>query len=365
VYCEHPGFTKSQLKRFVKAIERQGACFAHELSDIKGYKGSESVCTIPLNTNARIHTPPRNYGALERQIMDEKCREMRDAGIIVQVPSGKGVRYASAPTMPMKKDADGKWTDRRFCIDFRALNEATLTEPYGLHTAEHLFSKIQGSKFFSKIDLRSGFHQMPVAAADQPKTAFWWGNQLWMFVRMPFGLKNASSIFQRIMDAEIINAQLSHCACSFIDDILIHSATAEQHIQDVERVLAMLASVGLYAHPAKSVFGAEAVEYLGHLVSAQGRSPLEAKVVAIQALPEPTSKAELQHVLGIINYYRCYIPSFAAIANPIHKLLRKGVQWDWSAACSDAFQQLKQALTTPGLVLRHADPARRFYLHTD
>lgn len=136
------------------------------------------------------------------------------------------------------------------------------------------------------------------------------------------------------------------------------------HVEHVKKVLDCLHKVGLRVHPEKSVFGASQVEYLGHMVSADGISPTKAKVAATQALPSPRNLSELRCIMGILNY-RLYIPGFSETAAPIYELLRANVTWEWTTERDAAYQKLKQALANPKLVLRPADPDRQFVLHTD
>lgn len=153
---------------------------------------------------------------LEKDIINEKCTELFEAGLIEPCTD---TTYAANPTIAAKKDASGAWTDKRFCIDYRSINEATTLDRYQMHDPQELFDQLGASTFFSKIDLRAGFHQMPIAESDRSKTAFHWNGQLWQYARMPFGLKNAPSYFQRVVDFELAKAGLSNATVSFIDDI--------------------------------------------------------------------------------------------------------------------------------------------------
>ena len=167
------------------------------------------------------------------------------------------------------------------------------------------------------------------------------------------------------METELENAGLTHCTQVFVDDVLIHSKTMEEHIQHVAAVLDALYKVGLRLHPAKSVFVTDRVEYLGHLVTPAGLEPLAAIVAAMAQLPVPKNKDELRSALGLLNYYRCYIPSASTIAQPLNALLRKDVAFEWGPDQQTAFEALKVELCTPGKVLRQARDDRPFILHTD
>jgi hypothetical protein len=294
--------------------------------------------------------------------MDEHCAELRDSGIIEPAPTSE---YVSAPVMPAKKDENGEWTQRRFCIDMRQINQRTKPDHYGLHRVDELFNVIGDATCFSTCDLRAGFHQIPVDDASRDYTAFWWKNQVWRWRRMPFGLKNASAKFQQVMDAEIARAGLSHCAVAFIDDVLIFSANADEHIEHVRLVLQMLHKVGLRIHPGKSIFGSDTVAYLGHYVNAWGCKPLEAKVSGALAIPTPTNIDSLRSAIGYLSYYRCYVPNFSTIAAPLTRLFKKDVRWEWGEEHDLAFKALKTAMCTEGLALRRYDPSRPLILHTD
>lgn len=202
--------------------------------------------------------------------------------------------------------------------------------------------------------MRQGFLQIKIKKEDQPKTAYWLNNSLMMYTRMPYGLKNAPAFFQRVMDHEIAHAGLNHCAVAFIDDLLIYSETPEEHVKHVAAVLDMLHECGLRAHPGKSIFGAESIEYLGHNLSRYGMTPHEAKVAAIKSLPAPTNVSELRTQLGMLSYYRCYVPNFSAIAAPLNMLLQKNFKWQWGEEQQVAHNALKEQLVTEGLVLRIA-----------
>ena len=197
------------------------------------------------------------------------------------------------------------------------------------------------------------------------KTTFWWGNRTYCYTRLCFGLTNATAHFQRVMDYEIAMAHLQDNVCCFVDDILVHSRTHKEHVAHVRQALQMLHGCGLRAHPDKSVFGAASVEFLGHVVSPYGLSPHAAKVAAIRELPSPANVSDLRSVLGFCNYYRCYVPNYSAIVQPMNRLLSKDAAWSWSPECVQAFQDLKEELCREGRALRRADPALPYILYTD
>ncbi|KAJ9523780.1 hypothetical protein QJQ45_019973, partial [Haematococcus lacustris] len=321
--AQHAALSQQQAHRMAALVAAHPGAFAHSLSDLTGYKGPRGAFRIELSTTDPIITKPRRYSDLELQVTDKKVQELEEAGIIQPVTGP--CDYASAPTLPMKKDAQGQWTDTRFCIDFRRLNDATKSDRYGLPLPEEMFARVGSARWFSKLDMRSGFLQIPVHPDDQLKTAFWARNRLYCYTRMPFGLKNASAEYQRVMDAAITSASLSHCCMAFIDDVLVYSDSFEAHCEHVQALLQMLQTIGMFAHPEKTILAADRVEYLGHDVSVHGLTPTQAKCQALRDMPAPTDVSSLRTAMGVFNYYRCYIPDFSIIAAPITSLTRKGV----------------------------------------
>jgi len=338
--------------------------FAYSLKELPGYNGPP-ISIQMVDPDKPIQARQRQYSKLESDIRDSKCQELQEVGFISEIPTTNP--WSSNPTMPAKKDADGNWTDHRFCINYIRVNDGTVTDNYSPPLPEDLFQAVQGCKVFSKLDERSGFHQLPLDEASKNVTAFWWGRRLFRYERLPFGLKNSTAYFQRVMDQVLREAGLDHCARAFVDDVLIFSQDKETHLQHVQQVLEALYKVGLRVHPGKCVFATDRVEYLGHMVTPDGLEPLAAKVEAMAALPVPTSVEQLRSYMGLLNYYRCYVPDFSAIAQPLNQLLQKGrdVQGEWGDQQDLAFAELKRVLCTPGLVLRRPDPSRQFILHTD
>jgi hypothetical protein len=175
----HPAMPVGVFERLQQVVRsRKHSCFAFSNADLPGYCGPEGPFTLELTTDEPVFVKPRFHSVAEREVQDAKCQELLAAGIIV---GSNPTIYAACPTMPAKKDALGNWTDRRFCIDFRGLNWVTVVDRYALPLPEEIFQRVGNAKFFSKIDMRAGFHQIPISEADQYKTGFWWGNQTYHF----------------------------------------------------------------------------------------------------------------------------------------------------------------------------------------
>jgi hypothetical protein len=352
---------QEDLKAMV--LEAQGGqCI--QFGDLPGYCGDMPKFGMPLSHDRPIWCPARKLSVLEKEVQDEKCGELRDHGIISPSTSTK---YASGVVIAAKKDAvTGEWTDKRFCVDMRAQNLACAdTDRYQLPLIDELFDRIGDASVFSHCDLRSGFYQLEIAEEHRPHSSFWWNGQLWMFNRVVMGAKNAPAYFQRVVDYELAKAGCSSFAVAFVDDVLIFSKTPEEHVKHVGQVLAALQNAGLRIHPSKSVFGTGVCEFLGHDVSKYGISPTKAKVAAIEALRPPRNVGELRSLLGLMSYYRSYLPNFSAISQPLNALLKKGSTRQWTPACQAAFEALKAGLTMEGNCLRRVRPDKPLVLYTD
>lgn len=363
LYGNHPLATPEQMASLKRMLVEEKQAFAYTLSDMPGYCGDLSPASIKLTTDKPIWSPPRNYSPAEQEFGDKYVADLLEAGIVREVPTDN--RYASAVTLPAKKGPDGRFTDKRFAVDLRRINQHSVTDRYRMPLPEELFRRMSGAAFMTKIDCRAGFFNIPLDEQTQPYTAFWWGRKLFAFTRVPFGHVNSTAIFQRIMDYELQAAGLTHCAVVFVDDLCVYSHTMDQHLQDVRAALQMFRRNGLRAHPGKTLLASDTIPYLGHMVSADSVRPEQAKVAAMQQLPTPTNQDMVRRVLGVLGFYRCYIPDYSIIAAPLNALLRKTVPFQWGPEHDQAFQQLKQALITPGLALRHPRPDLSFHLYTD
>ncbi|GJP84908.1 hypothetical protein CLOP_g14952, partial [Closterium sp. NIES-67] len=243
----------------------------------------------------------------------------------------------------------------RMCIDYRALNRVTIKSRYPIPRADELIDQLRGAKFFSKIDLRGGYHHIRVNEADCYKTAFRTRYGSYEYTVMPFGLTNAPSTFQLTMN-EIFRPLLDKCVIVYLDDILIYSTTREAHLRDLEAVFALLQQHRLITKVS--------LEFLGHVISIDGVKIDPKKIATIQDWKPPANLRERQSFLGFVNYVRRFIPNMTEVTSPLTDLLKKDTFYEWGGEQQAAFDQLKLFLTTP-LALHIADPHRPFELITD
>jgi hypothetical protein len=210
------------------------------------------------------------------------------------------VRRSTSPwssPLHMVQKADGSW---RPCGDFRRLNLVTQVDTYPLPNMLDFSSNVAGCAWFSKIDLRKGYYQIPMHAADVPKTAVATPFGLYEFTRMPFGLRNAGSTFQRLMDRVLNGLPFAFC---YLDDIIAASPTRDLHVQHLRQLFQRLHQAGLVANTAKCTLAVRSIDFLGHRVTAGGVQPLPDHVAAIEEFPPPTTVRQLQAFLGIVNFY--------------------------------------------------------------
>ncbi|WVZ52111.1 hypothetical protein U9M48_003201 [Paspalum notatum var. saurae] len=258
-----------------------------------------------------------------------------------------------------KKDTDVK----RMCVDYRALNKVTIKNKYPLPRIDDLYDQLQGACIFSKIDLRSGYHQLKIRPSDIPKTAFATKYGLYEYTVMSFGLTNTSAYFMQLMNSVFMD-YLDKFVVVFIDDILIYSKTESEHEEHLRLVLQRLREHKLYAKFSKCEFWIDKVRFLGHVVSKGGIAVDPSNVSTITNWKVPKIPKEVRGFLGLAGYYRRFIENFSRIAKPMTSLLEKDAEFRWTSAQQAAFDELKKRLTTAP-VLTLPDQQKKFIVYCD
>lgn len=329
--------------------------FEHVLS----FAGQLGECTtvaheINTGTSHPVTSGPRRQSPAIRAQAQKQITEWLACGAIR--PSNSP--WSSQIVMVQKKDKT-----LRLCIDYRPLNKITIKDAYPLPTLDEILTALDGSMYYSSLDLNQGYLQIRMAEKDIPKTAFAVAGGLYEFTRMPFGLTNAPATFQRCMDNILNDLKYTSCLV-YLDDIIIFGKTLEEHNHHLGEVLGRIAEAGMTIKPSKCAFAVLKLRFLGHVISSEGLEMDPEKVQAIKSLPVPTCVRDIQSFIGMASYYRRFIQNFARIAEPLTRLTKKAVPFEWSTDQQQAYSMLKEALMKQP-VLCHYNPGLQLELRTD
>ena len=332
-----------------------------ENEDLFAAKGEPLGCHPGISIRIETEGPPikrRPYRIplTKKAALDKKIDELLAEGVIV--PSSSP--WASPVVLVEKKDpSEGP----RFCIDFTALNKVTKRDAFPIPLIRDIFDQLHGATIFSTMDLKSGFHQLPLHPDDREKTAFVSHRGLHEWTRLPMGLCNASQKFQRAMEV-VLKGLIGPIALLYIDDVVVFSRNEAEHVDHLRQVFQRLRQYNLRLNPAKCVFGLREVKLLGYLVSEKGLRADPDKVAAIARMQPPQDLPQIRSFLGMAGYYRTCIPDFAKVAEPLVALTRKHARFIWTQEHHRAFETLKQALTSD-TVMAHPRCDQEYKLYTD
>ncbi|UYV71977.1 K02A2.6-like, partial [Cordylochernes scorpioides] len=312
-------------------LKENQALFVETTEPIKGFTFSVNMCDVnPIFHKAR----PVPFAI--RPAVTEALDKMVAKGYLCEVASSK---WATPVVVVPKKNKE-----IRICCDFKVtLNKYLDTAAYPLPTQQDLFSTLAKGKYFSKLDLRNAYLQLEVDPGTRPLLTINTHKGLFRFKRMPFGLANAPSYFQSVMDRVL--SGIGGVIC-YIDDVLIATASIEEHLALLKTIFARLAKYNIKLKKEKCLFLQKEIEYLGHLVTGEGIRPLDHKVQAIQKAKTPTNISELRSFLGLVNFYGKFIPNLPELLKPLHELLHKKRPWVWTKECGEAIDKCKNSITS-------------------
>jgi hypothetical protein len=302
-----------------------------------------------LPNRAPYRTNPDETKEIQRQV-----QALLDKGYIRE-----SLSPCSVPVLLVPKK-DGSW---RMCVDCRAINNITIRYRYPIPCLDDMLDELSGAIIFTKIDLRSGYHQIRMKLGDEWKTAFKTKFGLYEWLVMPFGLTNAPSTFMRLMN-EVLRPFIGLFVVVYFDDILIYSKSMEEHLEHLRAVFDTLRAANLFGNMEKCIFCTQRVSFLGYVVTPQGIEVDSSKIDAIREWPTPSTVTQIRSFLGLAGFYRRFVRDFSSIAAPLHELTKKGVPFIWSDSQEVAFNTLKDKLTHAPL-LQLPDFGKIFELECD
>ena len=337
-------------------LEQVFAKYQDILTTKPGCFSEDLYLEIPLTTDVPVKRKMYDIPFTSKEIVEREIKTMLELGVIERSSSPY-----SAPVVLVKKK-DGSC---RFCIDYRFLNRVTVTDAEPIPDIEALFAALSKAEYFTRLDLAKGYWQIPILPEDRPKTAFATHCGLFQWIRMPFGLVSAPAVFARMMRRLCLE---NMSALNFFDDVLTHSRDWRSHLHHVEAVLRCLKEKGLTARPSKIEAGCKSLEFLGHVVGQGKMRPEPGKVKKIMQIPTPTTKKQVRSLMGLLNFYRRYVPNFSTLSAPLSDLTkdgpRKSRSIDWTPSCADALRRIQEILSSgPVLLLPRLDEP--FVLRTD
>ena len=318
--------------------------------------GLTDITTHAIDTgdSKPIRQSLRRYPPAHVEAISQHVDNMLEQGVIQPAQSP----WASNIVLVRKKDGSF-----RCCLDYRQLNSVTKKDAYPLPRIDACLDAMANAQWFSTFDLRSSYHQVKVNPTDSDKTAFICPRGMYKFRTMPFGLCNAGATFQRLMDIVMAGLHMDICLV-YLDDIILYSRTAEEHLERLVTMLARLRGAGLKLKPEKCALFQKEVSFLGHMITSEGIGTDPEKIRAVADWPTPSCTKEVRAFVGLASYYRRFVKDFATLAAPLNNLMKKGKSFQWTGDVQRSFDALKRALTSPP-ILAMPNNDDEFTLDTD
>jgi hypothetical protein len=347
-----PELTQEERDKVAGFLKKHSDCFVGP----DGQLGRTNLIRHHIDTgdSPPIKIPPRRQGPVKEELAKEEVKKQYEAKVLHSSSSPW-----SSPILLVKKK-DGS---TRFCVDYRQVNACTIKDAYPLPRIDDSLESLAGAKWFSTLDLASGYWQVEMDDESRPKTAIATKQGLFEYSVMPFGLCNAPATFQRLMELVLRGLQWEICLI-YIDDVIVFGADVDSTLHNLKRVFTRLRSANLKLKVSKCKLFCRSVDFLGHVVGREGIHTDPTKVQRVKEWPTPVSLNDVNSFIGLAAYYQRFIPHFSTKAEPLVNLRRKDVNWHWNTDCERAFQQLKDALCEAPIL---AYPMRHdlFILDTD
>jgi hypothetical protein len=343
-----PSRTYENVKHTSSFLDKEHVTLKAKYSNLFSGKISTSNNALPtfdieLEDGATFKSmPPRKLSPVMRELVVKKVQELESLGIVKKSTS----KFASPIVMVRDGHKAGGY---RMCQDYRMLNKATKDLQYPLQNMKSVLLRLSGKKYFAMLDMTKSFHQMPVNSKHHYLTAFTTPDGLYEYVTMPFGLKNASRHFQKVI-TEVLSDLLGICCEVFIDDIVIYGETETEYLRNLNNVLKRLSEYHLVLNEEKCQFGLSQIEYLGHVVNEKGMALADSRRAALRSMSEPTNTKQLRSFMGFANYFRQFVENYAILAKPLTKLCSNSVSFEWGNEQREAFNTIKHSAASSNLL---------------
>ena len=347
----------------------------HEFKDIfsvdSGDIGKTPLVEMEIDTgdSPPITQKPYTLPLKHAEWVQKELEILEKAGVIVRSVSP----WASPIVVVPKRTAPGEPPKRRLCVDYQAINSLLppvkkasskakgITTLVSIPKIDEIYARLKDSKIYSTFHLRSGYYHMVLSEESRPKSAFVSAYGKWEFKRCPFGLAQAPTYFQRLVN-EVLSGLTF--AFGYLDDILIFSPDMETHLKHLRILFERLRSADLKLKEVKCNFLKKHIQYLGHIISGEGIAPVQEKLESIQNMLPPRNPKEVKQFLGLIGYYTKFVPHFSDLARPLNALTRKETVFEWTQICQESFELLKTSLMSEP-ILTYPDPNLPYVLFTD
>lgn len=343
---------KEKIQNLVNNYKDIFAVDKYDVGKVRNYEAF-----IDLQIDKYCSKRPYRCSINDRKEIEEQVSQLLKHGLVEDSYSP----FAAPVTLAFKKEENKK---NRLCVDFRDLNKIIVPQSQPFPLIEDLMVKTIDCKYFTTLDVNSAFWSIPLRVGDRPKTGFVTLEGHYQWTCLPFGLKTAPAIFQRILVNIIKKFNLSKFCVNYIDDIMIFSKTFEEHLNQITLLLDAIKEEGLKLKFTKCKFAKNEVKYLGHLIKNNTITPLKDNLKSIKDFNTPKNRNQIRQFLGKINFERKYVPKITQILEPLYNLLRKNVKFYWSNECTTAFKNIKEILCS-GPILAIFNPKSDIFIYTD
>ena len=348
---------REQKKQIYDIVDQYGSLFAKDKYDIGNVRGHEAQ--IKLIEHTFVSRKPYRCSFEDQKEIESQVTQLLQHGIIEESCSP----FAAPVTLAYKKDGDTR-KKNRLCVDFRELNKLVVPETQPFPIIDDLIVRTQGCQWFSCFDINSAFWTIPIRMKDRYKTGFVTQQAHYQWRSLPFGYRNASAIFQRILSGVIRRNNLQGFCTNYIDDILVHSKSFVEHVQHIRALFEAIQKEGFRLKFSKCKFAVKEIEYLGHVIGRNTVRPLTDNLIAMRDFPAPKTKKNVRQFLGKVNFYHKYIKDSAKVLAPFHDLLRKNNEFAWTNECKQTFELLKKYMMSSP-VLAVFDQTAPIHIYTD